>query len=212
MPGQVRAGTEFTVPVSISDPEAVMAYHFTFDYDHSMLELVSVDPGEAYASLEHSFFFLDEEADGIDLHSAILGTQGFDNQQLATITFRAISSGQVTLEDQLLDVRDWDLNRPQVAFSLTALSDGLPNAFALSQNYPNPFNPTTAIELSLPASSQYKLTIYNVLGQEVKTFEGVADRGYMTINWDASEQASGIYLYKVQAGSFTATRKMVLLK
>jgi hypothetical protein len=212
MPMYVRAGTEFTVPVSISDPQGVMAYHFAFDYDHSMLELVSVDPGEAYASLEHSFFYLDEKSKGIDLHSAVLGTQGFADRQLATITFRAISSGQVTLEDKLLDVRDWDLNRPQVAFSLTALTDGLPTEFALSQNYPNPFNPTTAIELSLPASCQYKLTIYNVLGQEVKTFEGFAERGYQTINWDASEQASGIYLYKVTAGSFTATRKMVLLK
>jgi len=212
MPMYVRAGSEFTVPVSISDPEAVMAYHFNFEYDHSLLELVSVEPGKAYAPLEHSFFYLDRKASGIDLHSAVLGTQGFGDQELATITFRAISSGQVTLEDRLLDVRDWDLNRPQVAFSLTALSDGLPTEFALSQNYPNPFNPTTAIELSLPAASQYKLTIYNVLGQEVKTFEGFADRGYKTINWDASEQASGIYLYKVQAGSFTATRKMVLLK
>ncbi|MFZ1683274.1 MAG: T9SS type A sorting domain-containing protein [Candidatus Zixiibacteriota bacterium] len=87
-----------------------------------------------------------------------------------------------------------------------------PSTFALSQNYPNPFNPTTAIEFALPTATNYTLTIYNVQGQEVQSFEGTHEAGYVTVNWNASNNASGVYFYKLTAGTFTATKKMVLLK
>jgi hypothetical protein len=212
MPAQVRIGSEFTIPIKLENPSGIMAYHMIFDYDRSALEVVNIIPGAAYDGLDQSFFYVEEESDAIDIHSAILGRADFADQELALITFRATASGAVELKDELLDLRDWDLNRPEVLFNVTATADGLPVEFALSQNYPNPFNPTTAIELSLPVASSYTLTIYNILGQVVETFEGYSDRGYQTINWDASKQASGIYLYKIEAGSFTATRKMILLK
>jgi hypothetical protein len=87
-----------------------------------------------------------------------------------------------------------------------------PKTFALSQNYPNPFNPTTAIEFALPTATNYTLTIYNVQGQEVQSFEGQHEAGFVTVNWNASNNASGVYFYKLTAGTFTATKKMVLLK
>jgi hypothetical protein len=79
-------------------------------------------------------------------------------------------------------------------------------------NYPNPFNPTTTIEFTLPEASQWQLTIYNVLGREVAAFDGHNDAGRVALAWDASDQASGIYLYRLEAGSHTASRKMLLLK
>jgi hypothetical protein len=88
----------------------------------------------------------------------------------------------------------------------------LPDKFALEQNYPNPFNPSTTIEFTLPVRSDYDLVIYNSQGQEVNRFAGTADAGTVEIVWQAGAHASGMYLYKLTAGDFSATKKMVLLK
>ncbi len=88
----------------------------------------------------------------------------------------------------------------------------LPSAYALDQNYPNPFNPATTINFSLMQAGDYSLTIYNVTGQTVEVFAGSAEAGTHTISWDASNQASGIYFYKLSTDDFSDTKKMVLLK
>jgi len=88
----------------------------------------------------------------------------------------------------------------------------LPTEFALRQNYPNPFNPTTTVSAALPVASDYTLTIYNVNGQEVASFTGSHEAGVIEIEWDASAHASGVYFYRLNAGSFTDVKKMVLLK
>jgi hypothetical protein len=88
----------------------------------------------------------------------------------------------------------------------------VPSEFSLAQNYPNPFNPTANIAFSLPAASEWTLTFYNVTGQVVRTESGYSDAGTVEFVWDASELASGIYFYKLEAGDFTATKKAVLLK
>jgi len=88
----------------------------------------------------------------------------------------------------------------------------IPADFALNQNYPNPFNPATTISFSLPTACHYTLTIYNVNGQEVKSFVGDHEAGFVELTWDAANHASGVYFYKLSAGDFSATKKMVLLK
>ena len=89
----------------------------------------------------------------------------------------------------------------------------LPNSTELLNNYPNPFNPTTAIEYSLPSSGEVSLMIYNLLGQEVANLvSGRIEAGFHKVTWDASNYSSGIYFYRLQAGLFVQTRKMVLLK
>ncbi len=88
-----------------------------------------------------------------------------------------------------------------------------PNEFELSQNYPNPFNPSTTIRFNLPEASIVKLTIFNILGQEIRTLVNeFRESGVNTINFDASDLNSGIYIYKIEAGNFVQTRKMTLLK
>jgi hypothetical protein len=88
-----------------------------------------------------------------------------------------------------------------------------PKKFELSQNYPNPFNPTTTISYNIPEASNVKLTIYNLLGQEIITLVNkFEEAGVHTATFNASELNSGLYIYKLQAGSFNQTRKMTLIK
>ncbi|MGD8921746.1 MAG: multicopper oxidase domain-containing protein [Candidatus Zixiibacteriota bacterium] len=92
-------------------------------------------------------------------------------------------------------------------------SNELPVSFDLNQNYPNPFNPTTEIRFSLPEQSHVKLVIYNTLGQEVVTLiDGEAPAGQHTVQLDAGNLASGVYFYRLTAGQYTDSKKMVLLK
>jgi hypothetical protein len=87
-----------------------------------------------------------------------------------------------------------------------------PSHFSLHQNYPNPFNPITRLSFDVAEPVDYVLTIYNISGQTVKQFSGRAEPGTKRVEWDASACASGVYLYKLEAGNFTDTKKMVLLK
>ncbi|MCG3120761.1 MAG: hypothetical protein ALAOOOJD_03601 [bacterium] len=93
-----------------------------------------------------------------------------------------------------------------------------PEKFELSQNYPNPFNPTTQIRYQLPQAVKVSLAIYNMLGQEVrKLVDAQQPAGYHTAIWDGRDNAgrplpSGVYHYRLQAGSFTMTKKMLLAK
>ena len=90
---------------------------------------------------------------------------------------------------------------------------GTPSKFELSQNYPNPFNPTTTIRFSLPAAGNVKLTLFDILGQEIKTLANeFKEAGVHTLNFDAQNLNSSIYLYRIEAGSFVQTRKMILVK
>ena len=93
------------------------------------------------------------------------------------------------------------------------IQEEIPTSFSLAQNFPNPFNPTTTIEFSLPKSEDVTLKIYNLLGEEVKTLiNEYKETGNHTVQFNANNLASGIYLYRLQAGSFVETKKMILLK
>ena len=102
---------------------------------------------------------------------------------------------------------DWELmelGRPEVA---------LPTVTELHQNYPNPFNASTTINYQLPVSNYVKLEVYNLLGQKVATLlDGKEDAGYKSAIWDASQVSSGLYFYKLSAGDFTETKRMMLVK
>jgi hypothetical protein len=105
----------------------------------------------------------------------------------------------------------------------TSVKDGnsnLPKEFSVSQNYPNPFNPVTEIQYSIPKSGMVTLQIYNLLGQVVSTLVNREQKpGNYTVNFDASNLpagrqglASGVYMYRLQSGDFSVTKKMTLLK
>jgi hypothetical protein len=94
----------------------------------------------------------------------------------------------------------------------------IPKEFTLFPNYPNPFNPQTVIQYALPHDCEVQITIYNILGQKVRTLVNENQKaGYQRVEWDSKndkgiEVASGIYFYRIKAGEFTEARKMLILK
>jgi len=89
----------------------------------------------------------------------------------------------------------------------------LPERFALQQNYPNPFNPATVISYALPEQAQVRLAIYDMLGRTVAVLvDGQQAPGRYDVTWDASSHSSGVYIYRIDTGGLTITRKMTLIK
>jgi hypothetical protein len=89
----------------------------------------------------------------------------------------------------------------------------VPTAFSLAQNYPNPFNPATEIRFAVPVAGGVELKIFDLLGREITTLVNeVKQPGIYTVTWDAAAQASGVYFYRLKAGSFVDTKKLVLLR
>ena len=94
-----------------------------------------------------------------------------------------------------------------------AKADELPKAYMLLQNFPNPFNPSTTIKYALPENEKVTIEIYDMLGREVaELVNGEVEAGYHEVKFDASNLASGIYFYRMSAGSFIQVNKMLLLK
>ncbi len=92
-------------------------------------------------------------------------------------------------------------------------NDGTPNKFQLQQNYPNPFNPTTSIKYEIPEAATVSLTVYNMLGQVVATLvNDFKAAGNYEVNFDASNFASGSYIYRLEAGDRVSTQQMMLIK
>ncbi len=104
-------------------------------------------------------------------------------------------------------------------FSTKVLATGVqsqnnvPLAFSLSQNYPNPFNPSTIIKYSIAKPELVKLSVYNILGQQVVSLINKEQQaGNYEVDFDASKFSSGVYLYRLDAGNFTSVKKMILIK
>ncbi len=121
-----------------------------------------------------------------------------------------IDTVKVTGDDRVVFVNRYEY--------LSTADEGIPTEFALHDNYPNPFNPTTTFRFDVPEVSDVTLSIYNMLGQRVRTFNYQnTSAGYHSVTWNATNDygeqvGAGVYLYQLRANQFVKTRKMVLLK
>jgi hypothetical protein len=149
---------------------------------------------------------------------------GFDGSKLTVLIYNIGSKSIPAGKDMLLSIPIEGtanlINVEAADYSgapMEVSTRNLPTAFDLAQNYPNPFNPTTTMALNLPVKSDWTISIYNVAGQLVKTYNGNSEAGTVNVVWDGTDAtgnsvASGIYFYKANARDFSATKKMVLMK
>jgi hypothetical protein len=130
--------------------------------------------------------------------------------KLSVIATDGIDTVKITGDDRSILVNRYDY--------LALDMEGVPNEFTLHENYPNPFNPTTTLRFDVPEVSDITVTIFNMLGQKVRTFNlNNTPAGYHSVKWNATNDygdpvGAGVYLYQLQANKFIKTRKMVLLK
>jgi len=119
---------------------------------------------------------------------------------IAVSNLRGIQDSKITVYDN---------------FTITGIEEitQIPKEFVLYQNYPNPFNPSTTIKFTISKTEYVNLTVYNLLGQKVKTLVSEEkNRGSYEVMFNALELPSGIYFYRIQAGNFVKTKKMMLVK
>jgi len=146
------------------------------------------------------------------------GIAGSKNGHISVATFNGPNGIAATSSGDTLYISDFNSSTLRRIIGIntpigTKVSGLLPKEYLLSQNFPNPFNPVTSIEYTLPMASEIVLMIYNIRGENVvRLIEGGQSAGYHSVVWDASNVSSGIYFYRLQAGDFVQTRKMVLLK
>jgi len=138
----------------------------------------------------------------------VSGNGNSNSPKSYSFTDRDVNSGKYSYRLKQID------NDGTFEYSKKVEADlGAPTKFELGQNYPNPFNPTTTISYDLPEAANVKLTIFNILGQEIATLvDGFKEAGNHTLNFDADNLDSGLYIYKLQAGSQVQTKKMTLIK
>ena len=152
------------------------------------------------------------------------GTMTTWTQQIFDITAMAGGSTQLKIRFRLTSdagvvgdgwyVDDVKLtNYCGVLVGVNGNNNNIPLRYALEQNYPNPFNPATVIKYQLPKSSNVKISVYDLLGKEVATLvNGNVEAGYHQVEFNGSDLASGLYLYKIEADGYTDVKKMMLVK
>lgn len=205
------------VPVKIQEGENIYGFHAEIDYDNSKLEYVDVvDWDENFSSFTK---VIKNENGKIKISAASTENIAADGN-FVNVKFKLLNLTEGQTEVKLSELR-WNENETQtnVSSSLVSVvtdvdnSEAIPEEYSLKQNYPNPFNPSTKIFFGLPNADNVKIVVYNFLGEKIQE---VVDRQYAagkyTVTFDGSNLTSGIYYYKIRAGNFTQTRKMMLVK
>ena len=122
-------------------------------------------------------------------------------------------AADVALADKLMETYGPDGSWWNHTVSVERVDNIVPNEFTLGQNYPNPFNPTTTIDFAITEQGPVNITIYDAVGQAVEELvNDFVPAGAYKIHWNASRFASGVYFYRMEAGQFVQTQKMILLK
>jgi ankyrin repeat protein len=209
--------SEKSMNVNAQLPTEVAGVQLEFSYNPEQIQ--SIVPELTDRTKDMSLFF--SAKDGI-LKVGIIDMTG---QNLISAGDGALCRLNITGSDfSMLEIQKAIIvNEDATPFEVNILpkeekQTSAPKEFELSQNIPNPFNPETQITYTLPHDSRVKLVVYNVAGQKVKTLvDEFETTGCKSVRWDGTDEtaqkvSSGIYFYKLQAGNFTETKKMILMK
>jgi hypothetical protein len=155
--------------------------------------------------------------DDFGIHIWNKGGQGLTSQVFDNAFGEVSVFGRDSVRLDLVDELGTTIATQTVVNAVTSLhssaESAAPQEYSLEQNYPNPFNPVTSIRYTLGGRTDVSLSLYNALGQKVAVLvDGVQDAGIHTVSLDASRFASGVYVYRMRAGKFKQSRKLVLIK
>jgi len=224
---QTNTDRELAVDVQLKDVSNLQGYGIQVNYDPAVLEFVGAsDAGDTFLKSGNRsadiFGVLDHNKETGELYIASAITQGnavSGTGTLGTLTFRLLDPNPQNAD---INIAQGILFNPTLnGFIATNLGDRfslIPTEYALDHNFPNPFNPETTLRYAIPNAGQVTLSIYNVLGQEVvKLVNAEQMPGFYTVRWNGKNElghnvASGVYMYRIQAGDFNQTHKMMLLK
>lgn len=210
---------EINLPLLISGAENVYSFEGEFKFNMNELEITSVTKS---IGLEEVNFIYEVLDDGTVKFAAASKTPVSGNLELVTINL--IPKSGFSGSKSVIELNELRINENDILFGVdtaevslvTSVNENtsIPEEYSLSQNYPNPFNPATTINFALPVSGNVTLIVYNVLGEHVSNLINgkQLNAGYHSVNFNASKLASGIYYYRIQSGSYSQTKKMILLK
>jgi hypothetical protein len=215
--GDVRSGAgETRVPVLLEGTvNDVRGLSLSFSGSHG--RLLGVEKGALLSGYETPVPVMYCQRDGkvyVDLAIAGANVEALTSAgELVVLRFE----GKAAMSLAAADVRTSTNAVLATKLRTPALSE-VPTDFALQQNYPNPFNPSTSVGYALPAVSEVRIAVYNVLGEQVASLvNGVQEAGYYTVQWSGTDNrgqqvTSGVYFLTMHAGEFTAMKKMMLVK
>jgi len=205
-------GSVVSLPVVMDETEGLFSGQLKIGFDSAQYRLVGVS-GTEYTA-DH---LVASNAIGDELLIGFAGAQasGAGEGAILQVRFEALNGGSAPFS---LDKVALNGGRIQANPVAQVVSPVLPQAFALLQNWPNPFNPETTLRYTLPEASQVRLEVYDMIGQKVQTL--VSERqeaGAYQVQWSGRDDsgraaASGLYFYHIEAGSFSQTRKMSLVR
>lgn len=219
---EAAAGNIISIPIRLSDVKEMAGLEFHLEFDNHSMEFVSIR-SELLKEITTNGLAGEVHLIWEDFLNPIeVGT----SETIATVSFRLRSGFSTSTEINFTGAEV--VNAQGLTYPLD-LSGGilvegygngssiLPTMYLLFQNKPNPFNPQTTIRAAMPEAGAYELAIYNIMGQKIKRFIGSHEAGFIEFSWDGTDQngqsvVSGMYLYQFTAGTFSATKKMVLLK
>ena len=212
-------GEDFVLDVRLADFVAMKGYGLQVQYDASKLEFVQALTEQPLGGSELAGPQVLSDEEGV-LALVAHGDIVSDGEVELSLVFRA----KTEIENTVIEITDSQTYDSEFGFNRLALPAPVqlqtrPEVFALANNYPNPFNPATTIKYALPQAADVELTVYNVVGQPVRTL--VAEHqsaGRYVVEWDATNDnghslASGMYFYRLAVGGeFLEVKKMLLLK
>ena len=213
-----NVGEDFVLDVRLADFVAVKGYGLQVQYEADKLAFVEVLTDQPLGGSELATPQVLADQAGV-LTVAAHGDLVSDDEVMLSLVFRPTTE----IENTVIEITDNQTYDSEFGFNRLALPAPVqlqtrPEVFSLANNYPNPFNPATTIKYALPQAADVELTVYNVLGQPVRTL--IAEHqnaGRYVVEWDATNDSghslsSGMYFYRLEAGGDLEVKKMLLLK
>ncbi|BDQ02992.1 T9SS type A sorting domain-containing protein [Ignavibacterium sp.] len=205
-----NSGLEYTVQYGIVDSSTISGMFSQGEQVRFKVELVDNNTGQVLGVFDDVVYDQNNLTDFENILYQV-NTQGIGQR---TVKLRLRIEETITPEVSMVDRID---NGSALAKGkkkeLNYQGETIPKEFALNQNYPNPFNPTTVISWQSPVASHQTLKVYDILGNEVVTLVNeYREAGRYKVEFDASSLASGVYIYKLTAGSFNSSKKMMVVK